>query len=183
MTPTRPLLTPQIPTGEEARVEAIFSQVEAALGFVPDALRLYSFSPALLEGLVGNIAYFMQHPRISAELGAMIRYLVSTEVGCQFCIDLNEGLLLNLGIEREALQTARDNPAQAPLEPREQSLLLLALQVVEAADSVSANHIEALKQQGWSEREIFDASVIATNNRALNQLLKAFNVEQQGSIA
>ena len=40
----KPLLNLAIPGGEEQRVESILSQVEQALGFVPDGMRLYGLS-------------------------------------------------------------------------------------------------------------------------------------------
>ena len=75
----KPLIMPQAPVGEEGSVDSVFDAIKQHIGFVPDGLRLYSFSPALLENFVGNISYFNSGERLTPSLMAMIRYLVSWE--------------------------------------------------------------------------------------------------------
>lgn len=176
-----PLLQPRPPVGEEGRVEAVFQALEQQLGFVPDALRLYSFSPPLLESYVGNIVYLNSGERLSQTLMAMIRYLVSAEANCTFCIDMNLGLLSNMGVDLEGVRAARSNVNLAPLPDKEKHLLKLALQAVEDPESVNAQDIERVKAHGWNEREIFEAVVQAANMRSLNFILRTFKVDKQGS--
>jgi uncharacterized peroxidase-related enzyme len=180
---TRPLLTPKPPVGEEARVAAIFSAIEQRLGFVPDGLRLYSLSPPLLEYFVGNVGYFNSGERLSPALMAMIRYLVSSNAKCQFCIDLNEGFLANMGVDLDRVRAARSNPAAAPLEERERPLLHIALKAVTDPETVGAADVDAARAQGWTDRDIFDVVAQAASNRAFNYVLRTFNVEHQGALA
>jgi alkylhydroperoxidase family enzyme len=179
----QPLLIPQPPVGEEPRVTAIFSAIEQTLGFVPDGLRLYSISPPLLEAFVANIAYFRGGTKLSPVLTAMIRYLVSAEAGCHFCIDLNESFLSHLGVDLDIARSARLNPELAPIDERERPLLRLALKAIDAPDAVSATDLQAARALGWQDREIFDAVVQAANNRAFNHVLRTFKVERQGVFA
>jgi alkylhydroperoxidase family enzyme len=178
-----PLLNPQPPHGEEARVEAVFDAIQKHIGFVPDALRLYSFSPPLLESAVGNISYFNSGERIPPSLMAMIRYLVSWEAKCNFCIDLNEGFLSNMGMSLDAVRAARSHPESAPIPAKEMPLLLLALKSVNDPDRVSEKDIQAARAQGWSDRDIFDGVAQAASMRALNFVLRTFKVEAQGAFA
>ena len=182
-TPVKPLLYPQPPLGQEARVEAVFAAVTQYIGFVPDALRLYSFSPPLLENFVANITYFNSGERLSPALMAMIRYTISNAGQCAFCIDMNESLLADMGIDLEAVRRARANPALAPLPDREKTLLALAVKAIDGADSLDAADIQGAIAAGWSERDVFDAVAQASNMRALNHLLRAFKVEAQGVYA
>ena len=180
----QPLIQPQIPAGEEQQVEAVFDQVQQHLGFIPDPLQLYSISPPLMNAFMGSVSYFnMGGTTLPRELTAMIRYLGSTQVGCAFCIDFNEGLLINMGMDPDQLQAARINPDEAPLDEKNKRLLLLALKAITAPDEVNARDLDEARQQGWSDREIFDAVVQAANNRALNYILRTFKVEQQGTFA
>ncbi len=176
----QPLLSPIAPAGEEQRVEAILAMAREHLGFVPDGLRLYSISPALLESFFSNVGYFSGETTLPAVLTTMIRYLVSSQANCQFCIDMNEGFLVNMGIDLDRVREARNNPALAPVEERERVLLDIALRSVNAPQSITQTDMDAAHVQGWSDREIFDAVAQATNNRAFNNLLRTFNVEQQG---
>jgi len=178
-----PLLVPHPPAGEEQRVAAILGAVEQHLGFVPDGLRLYSISPPLLEAFVANISYFRGGSPLSPVLTTMIRYLVSAQAGCQFCIDLNEGFLNHLGIPLEEACRARENPEWGPIEARERPLLNLALQAVNDPDAVHAATLQAARDQGWHDRDMFDAVVQAANNRAFNHVPRTFKLERQGSFA
>lgn len=179
----KPLLNPQSPQGQEARVDAVFDAIKQHIGFVPDALRLYSFSPPLLETFVGNISYFNSGERLSPALMAMIRYQVSSEAKCNFCIDMNEGFLTNMGLDLGAVRAARGNPDIAPLPAKEKVLLKIAVKAVQQPDSIGEQEIQDAKTQGWSERDIFDAVVQAANNRALNFVLRTFKVDAQGVFA
>lgn len=178
-----PLITPVAPVGEEERVAGVLEAVESHLGFVPDGLRLYSFSPPLMETFVGNITYFNSGDNLSASLMAMIRYLVSWQGQCHYCIDLNEGFMLNMGLELDDIRAARSNPEAAPIEKNEISLLLLALKAVNTPEEVNEQDIASVLEEGWSERDIFDVVVQAASNRAFNQILSAFNLEHQGAFA
>lgn len=178
---TTALLTPQPPAGEEARVAATLGAIEKHLGFIPDALRLYSFSPQLLENFVANIGYFNSGERLSPALMAMIRYYVSTDAKCSFCVDLNEGFLSNMGVDLEKVRAARTNHEAAPVSEKEKPLLRIALKSVTDPESVSQLDIAAARQQGWSDRDIFDVVAQAASNRALNYILRTFKVEHQGT--
>jgi alkylhydroperoxidase family enzyme len=179
----KPLIIPQVPAGEEGRVDAVFSAVKQRLGFIPEGLKLYSFSPALLETFVGSVSYFNSGERITPSLMAMIRYLVSWESKCQFCIDMNEGFLTNMGLSLDAIRAARNNPDAAPIPAKEKPLLLIALKSVNKPEQVDTKDIQAAKALGWTERDIFDVVAQAASNRAFNYVLRTFKVESQGVFA
>lgn len=179
----KPLLIPQAPMGEESRVDAVFGAIKQHIGFVPDGLRLYSFSPPLLETFVGNISYFNSGERLTPSLMAMIRYLVSWESKCHFCIDMNEGFLTSMGLELDAIRAARNHPDLAPLPAKEKPLLMLALKSVNDPEGVNEKDIQAAKAQGWTDRDIFDVVAQAASNRAFSYVLRTFNVEAQGAFS
>jgi alkylhydroperoxidase family enzyme len=185
--PTRksdnPLITPLAPAGEESRVDAVLDAVKQRLGFIPDGLRLFSLSPVLLESFVANIAYFNSGERLSPALMAMIRYLVSCEAKCKFCINMNEGFLANMGLDLDSIRTARRNPEAAPIPATEIPLLLIALKSASNPERVNQADIQSARTQGWTDRDIFDVVAQATSNRAFNSVLRTFNVETQGAFA
>ena len=177
------LITPASPAGEEGRVAAVLDAVEKHLGFVPDGLRLYSLSPPLLEAFVGNVSYFRGGTRLSPILTSMIRYLVSWQADCRFCVDLNGGFRSALGANLDAVRVARANPEAALIEESERPLLRLALKAVDEPHNVRQADLDAAQAQGWSDRDIFDAVVQAASNRAFNLVLRTFKVEHQGAFA
>lgn len=177
------LITPTLNTEEQEKVNAMFAVAEEHLGFVPDGLKLYSVSPPLLEAFLGNVGYFLAHPSLRQELLATIRYLVASESGCSFCIDFNEGLLANLGVDIEAVRAARSNPDAAPLTDKERALLKHVLKTLEDPMSQTSESLAGLRALGWADREIFEAVLVGSNNRSFSTMLKAFNVEGQGAFA
>lgn len=179
----QPLLTPQPPVGEEARVAATLGAIEQRLGFVPDGLRLFGISPPLLESYVSNIGYFNSGERLSPVLMTMIRYLVSSSAKCTFCIDLNEGILWNMGVDVDTVRAARTNIEAAPVAEKEKPLLRLAIKSVTNPDSTTHADLEAARAHGWSDRDIFDVVAQAASNRAFNYVMRTFNVEHQGVFA
>lgn len=178
-----PIIAARPPVGQEGRVEAVLRAVAERIGFVPDGLRLYGLSPALLEAFVANVSYFRGGTGLPPGLTAMIRYLVSWQADCKFCVDLNEAILTELGLDLEAIRAARTDPEAAPIEERERPLLRLALLAVNEPETVAPGHLEAAREEGWSDQDIFDSVVQAANNRAFNLVLRTFNVEHQGALA
>ena len=178
---TGPLLDPTPPQEDPERVHNVFANLQDELGFVPDGVRLYGISPPLLETFVGNVAYFRSGTTLSPVLTTTIRYLVSAAADCQFCVDLNEGFLASMGVALDQVRAARDDVNNAPVDKKELVLLKLALRAVDPAVEVASGEIEAARAAGWSDREIFDAVVQASANRAFNHVLRTFKIEHQGA--
>ncbi len=177
------LIDPQPPASDARQVEAVFAMIEESLGFVPDGLRLYGVSPPLLKSFVTAIGHFRGQDRLSQELLATIRYLSASRNHCEFCIDFNEAILLQLGKDQSAIRASRDNPDAAPLPESEKALLKLALDALEDADAIDAARLDGLRQQGWRDRDIFEAVYVAANNRAFTTVLKTFGIHKQGQLS
>lgn len=179
------LIKAQVPKGEEAKVEALFKGIEDALGSVPDGLRLLGNSPTLLENMMGNVAYFMGHKELSQDLLFMIRYLNSEEVSCAFCIGFTESVLINmLKKTPDELQAAKENVDNAPLSDNEIVLLKIALASCSNPEDVTQDDLQKARDAGYSERNMLDAVVAASFNRAFTHILRTFKVHDlQGSFA
>ena len=98
-------------------------------------------------------------------------------------MDFNEVILVNLGKTPEQLQAARDNADNAPLTKQEIVLLNIALAAIDNPEGVNKGDIQKALDAGFTERNVFDAVVIAANNKAFTHVLRTFKVEQQGSFA
>ena len=179
MNNNKALLNPAPPQGQEERINAVFKMAEEMIGFVPAGMRLYGVSPDLLELFAGTVGYFRKGTRLSAVLTTMIRYLVSEQARCNFCVELNEVLLEGMGIDMNQARAAIHDVNKAPLEEKEKILLKLALNAVSDKPSETEKLINTARDAHWGEREIFDAVVQATSNRAFNMVLKTFNIQDQ----
>jgi alkylhydroperoxidase family enzyme len=171
-------LTP--PAGEEAMVAQIIAPFEQMLGRVPGGLQLLGISPPVLQHYAGTIGYYMAHSKLSATLLTFIRYLVSWRGDCDYCVDLNEAFLVNGGLDLDTVRATRDDPQRVPLEEREKTLLQLALDAVDHPESITAERIDALRAQGWSDRDMLDAVWHANLNRAFGRTAETFGLPPDG---
>ncbi|MDD2951330.1 MAG: hypothetical protein PHU29_11135, partial [Sulfuricurvum sp.] len=116
-------IAPEDATGELAK---IYKVIEAMRGTVGNNAQLFSVSPELLRQQMDFIKYYMKHPTLSMPLLAAIRIMVSSSEECQFCIDYNTGVLINMaGWTFDQVAQMRKDPASANLPEREIAMLLL----------------------------------------------------------
>ena len=117
----------------------------------------------------------MTHEKLDMGLLAMILYLVASAEDYKFCVSLNTGLLkMAGGMTDEELKALRDNPENAPLEEFQRALLLFVLKVVKTPEEVTENDVDALRQLGWSDKDIFEAAFHGTSMIGASILYKAF---------
>lgn len=158
-------------------VAALYEQIRAAIGSVPNALAVWSESPLLLKQQFEFIGYYMQHPRLSGALLAAIRMLVSVDTQCIYCVEFNAGMLINvMGWTPEQVAESKADPASSNLPEREKALLLWVLKTVRDANNVSANELDNLRSQGWSDQDILEALSHGARMVAGDIILNAFKV-------
>jgi alkylhydroperoxidase family enzyme len=172
------LIETVVPTQATGKVAEVYGQIEQALGRVPNAMQLYSSSPALLEQQWQQIGYYMRHPRLSGALFATIRMLVSQENDCHYCIGFNAGMLIQrFGFTPEQVAATKRDPAQAPLPDAEKALLAVVLKAVNARQPVTRAEIVALTRLGWTHGDILDAVAQGARNLAVDVLFNTFQIE------
>ena len=163
---------PENATGKVAEAYSIFPPEIP----VPDPLIIMSASPELVHLQSAVIRHYMTHEKLDMGILATIRYLVANEHDYQFCINLNSGLLkMAGGMTDEELEALRKDPESAQLEESQKALLLFVLKVVRTPEDVSEADIDALRQLGWSDKDIFEAAFHGTSMIGASKLYKAFN--------
>ena len=170
-----------IPTAQNARGETkeIFEEIQSMIGMLPNGIRIWSASPEALKVQWSGIKRGFSKDAESIKLAAIIRYLMSNENECTYCIGFNGGMLMNMhGMSQDELLAMKKDPTKAPLEKKNKALLLFAIKAVKSPDSVNAEDIEALKQLGISEEEMFEIVKSASHMFVVNTLFRTFKVEQ-----
>lgn len=169
-------VSPSEATGGTAE---IYAAVKEKLGFVPNSLQLMSVNPMVLKGQVECINYMMNHDTLPQSLLAVIRMLVSADSNCQYCIDFNAAMLINhFEWTTDQVEAARKNPADANLKENEKALLLFVLKAIQMPHAVTAEDISMLRSKGWSELDIFDATLQGARMKSVDILIDAFKVEE-----
>lgn len=166
------------PDQAEGPIAEAYQQVEQSIGTVPLPLQMWAASPGIFPMFMSGIGYLMQHPSLSQAMFGWIRYLIARRDVCKFCIDFNQGFLINqLGVTQQQLDAAVADPNSVPLPDRDKALMLLALKAQSTPLAVNAEDIEKVKEFGFSEQEIFDAVAAAALMGMDDMLVNTFKVE------
>lgn len=166
------------PEQASGTVAQVYEQIGRAVGRVPNAMRLFSASPDLLQQNWGQFEYYLRHPRLSFPLLAFIRMLVSQRHDCAYCIGMNESLLVNrAGFRLEDVLAARRDPADAPLPDKDKAMLLAVLKAVESPKSLEKGDLDRLRSLGWADGDIMDAVFHGARNVAADIMFNAFKIE------
>lgn len=169
-------VTPEAATGEVAE---IYAQIKNAWGHVPAAIQVFSANPFLLRHQWEYYGSVMQHPTLSMPLTACIRMLVSQAGHCDYCIDMNAGLLINLaGWTPEQVAATRADFNDSPLSAREKTLLGLVLKAACDSSRVSSADLDAARTAGWSDGDILDAVNHGARMVAGDIVINGFKVER-----
>ena len=121
----------------------------------------------------------ISHESLSPKLFTLIRLLVSEATDCDYCVGLNESILMQMhGMSADEIARVKQSPGQAPLDEKERALLRFVMKGIADANGVTAEDVEGLKKLGSSEREIFDALAHGAWQVAGDIMLNAFKVER-----
>jgi alkylhydroperoxidase family enzyme len=168
-------IAPEEATGELAQLYTIIERMRGSVG---NNAKLFSVSPELLRQQMDFIKFYMNHPTLSMPLLAAIRIMVSSGEECQFCIDYNTGMLINMaGWCFDQVAKMRKDPKSANLPERETAMLLLAIKAVRNAHGVTANDLDTLREMEWSDSDILDAVSHATRMLATDIIFNTFKIE------
>jgi len=161
------------------RVAEIYDSMINTMGFIPNAFRVFSPSAHVLDRQFGNLSYFMKHKTLGGKLLAFIRFLVSEEEKCKYCIGMNSGILLQYGVLPDQLAEIKEDPSKAPLEEKELKLLLFVLKVVKESNTVEQADVDALRNLGWTDADILKASYHGTAQSGVDKIFNAFKIESE----
>ena len=174
-----PLIATQSPDTATGEVAELYGQVKARLGIVPAPIQLLSASPIWLRQQQESMSYYMNHPRIGFSALTGIRLLASIEAKCEYCIDRNASVLINMADwTLEQVAATREDIAKSPLDERERALVALAVKAAHDSLSVTAQDIEAVRALGWSDGDMLDAVNHAARMVALDILFNTFKIER-----
>ena len=158
------------------RVAEIYETMINTMGFIPNAFKIYSPSAHILDVQVGNLGYFMRHKTLGGKLLAFIRLLVSEQEQCVYCVGMNSEILLQYGVLPEKIAEIKLDPSRAPLDEKDLAMLLFVLKVVKASNSIEPGDVDKLRNLGWNDTEILEATYHATNSVSVDKIFNAFKI-------
>ena len=158
-----------LPEDIRTRIEA----VQEKSGFVPNVFLALAHRPDEFRAFFAyHDALMEKDSGLSKAEREMIVVATSAANRCQYCV-IAHGAILRIRAKAPLLaDQIAVNYLKADLTARQKAMLDFAVQVAQAADTVEEDDLELLREQGFSEDDIWDIGAItaffALSNRMAN---------------
>jgi uncharacterized peroxidase-related enzyme len=156
-------------------IQAIFADMRAKPGFVPNVYRAYSLRPQQLRGFIALYdAIMTEDSGLTKAEREMIAVAVSAQNHCFYCLT-SHGAVLRIRSKDEVLaDTIAANYRAANLTPRQRAMLDLAVKITVDSAAVGEQDIATLHDHGFSDEDIMDiiqtAALFNYSNRVASAL-------------
>jgi uncharacterized peroxidase-related enzyme len=148
------------------------------LGFVPNVLRVFALRP---QHLLKWWDYYDELLRGESGLTKtqreMIAVVVSSTNRCHYCIVSHSAALRKLTKDPALSDQIASDYTAADLEPRERAMLDFAVKLTKASADVTDADVDALREAGWTDEDIFDIAQVAAMFNFTNRLASGLGWE------
>lgn len=165
------------PKEAEGTVKEVYDRMKEAWGMVSPAFAVMSLHPDYLEAMWNIHQAVMKPGRLSGAEKETLALAVSAVNGCRFCIWAHAGRLRSLGVDEERVEALREDPRSAPLDERTRALVAWAVKATREPAALSGADLDRLREAGWEDADLLEASAVVGHLNHLNRTLDAFGVE------
>jgi uncharacterized peroxidase-related enzyme len=163
-------------------MQKYFAVCEEKLGMVPNVLRSYAAVPERLRAFIAMYNELMlSETGLSRLEREMIATAVSSENKCFYCVVAHGAGVRELSGDPALGELMAINYRAADLPPRQRAMLDFAVKVTRTPAEVVEEDRQALRDAGFSERDIMDIACVAAffnmTNRASTALDRMPNPE------
>ncbi len=142
--------------------QAYFAKCEEKLGFVPNVLKAYAFNPEKLQVFADMYNDLMLAPSGLTKLEReMIAVVVSSVNHCYYCLVAHGAAVRQLSGDPELGEQMVMNYRAARLDDRQRAMLDFAWQLTTSPQTIDDSHRQALRDAGFSDRDIWDIGAVA----------------------
>lgn len=143
-------------------IAAVFAKNRERLGFVPNVFRAYAKRPAHFRAFLAYHDVLMRgEGGLSRAEREAIVVAVSAENRCQYCVTAHGAALRVIGKDAALADRIAINWRTAGLSSRWHAMLAFASRVNEPGFAASDAEIEALRDAGFADDDIWDIAAIA----------------------
>ena len=168
-------IAPEGALGE--RLEAYFGKCEEKLGFIPNVLKAYAFSPVKLQAFADMYNDLMLADSSLSKLEReMIGVVVSSANHCHYCLVAHGAAVRQLSGDPRLGEVLVSNYRAAALSPRHKAMLDFAWKLTVAAHAIEEPDREALRAQGFADRDIWDIAAVASFFNMSNRMASAVDM-------
>ncbi|MDX2265614.1 MAG: carboxymuconolactone decarboxylase family protein [Hyphomicrobiales bacterium] len=161
-----PRIAPVEPANASPAVNAQYETAKAALGGVPNLIKIYGNSQHALGGFLALYAA-TAGSNFSHALREKIALAVGQVNGCDYCLSAHSAIARHLGVQPAQIEAARRGSAD---DAKEAAALTFAKAIADKRGQVSQAEFDAFRAAGWTEKDVVDLVAIVTLNVFTNFL-------------
>jgi uncharacterized peroxidase-related enzyme len=159
-------------------VKAVYAEIKAAFGIVPEPIKGLSLNPAMLRNTWDMYKIMGSNKNFSPKTTTMMRYLVAEANHCEYCVGFNKGMMLNIfKMSEDEINALQKDPSTAKLDEKQKAMLLFMLKSTSHPTDVNQTDIDVLKNLGWSETDIMEGVKQATEMVATSLFIDTFKIQ------
>ncbi len=156
------------------QIAAYFAKCDEKLGFVPNVLRAYAFDNVKLQAFIDMVDDLMLGDSGLSKLEReMIAVAVSAVNHCHYCLTAHGAAVRQRGKDPELGELISQNYRAANLDKRQKAMLDFAVKLTEQPDKMEDADRKALRNAGFSDRDIWDIAAVASFYNMSNRLAAA----------
>ncbi|MEN3236560.1 peroxidase-related enzyme [Methylobacterium ajmalii] len=172
--PNSPELSPEM--------QVYFDKCREKIGFVPNVLLAYAHDGAKLEAFA--VLYndlMLASSGLSKLEREMIAVAVSSVNRCYYCLTAHGAAVRSLSGDPVLAEMLVMNYRAADLSPRHRAMLDFAVALTEAPWTIEEEDRDALRDAGFSERDLWDISAVASFFNMSNRMASAVDMRPNRS--
>ena len=174
--PTALKLEPEGPLSEQT--QAYFAKCEEKLGLVPNVLAAYAFNEKKLRAFTDMYNDLMLGESSLTKLEReMIAVAVSSVNHCYYCLTAHGAAVRQLSGNPALGEQMVMNYRVADLSPKQKAMLDFAVKLTEAPAKMEESDRQALRDVGFSDRDIWDIASVAGFFNMSNRVAAATDMQ------
>lgn len=165
-------------------IQAAYEGARRQMGFVPSVIKLFSPWPEVF-GLQQQVfqTVMLAQSALPNPVKEMIALVVSRANECAYCATHHGRFLVRYGVSEEVARQVGEDFRQAAVDAKTRQLLAYAHQLTTQPARTRDEDIEALRQVGWTDRQILEATVVAAQFNFINRIAEGLGADLEEAAA
>ena len=158
-------------------IRKYFKLCEDKLGLVPNVLKAYAFNETKLNAFTGMYNDLMLgESNITPLEREMIAVVVSSINRCYYCLIAHGNSVRKLSKNPELGEQMAINYRLADLKPNQRAMMDFAVKMTEESYKIEENDRQTLRDNGYSDQDIWDIASIASFFNMSNRMASAIDM-------
>ncbi len=161
-------------------VRELYRRQQGSLDYLPNYATVFCHRPAVMEAW-SALQYTLRR-NLDERSYSLITLAAALAMRSSYCALAHAKKLLKQFYSAEELIAIARGAEESPLSPAERAMMRLADKVARDASSVTAEDIQALKSQGYSDAQVFDIVAAAAARCFFARVPDALGVQADSAL-